>query len=132
MAETVVDIYNLIFDLPDKLSQLLKDLFIPDPDKHGFDKFIDEINEHFGFVSQIIELGDVLVNRSEYDYTMPSYSIKFDSDTYGHFSANIVDFSVVAPYVGIIKAINTGIILYFFLRRTRRKLPDIINGNGGD
>ena len=124
------ELINAVNGLPDKFGELLKDLFIPQEDH--FTELIDEINSHFGFVHQIIKLGDVLVNESDFDDVQPSYSISFDSDTYGHFKTDIIDFSVVAPYVDIIKGINTGIILYFFIRRTRRKLPDIINGTGGD
>lgn len=78
-----------------------------------------------------MKLGDALFN-AKFDTVQPSYSIEFDSDTYGHFETDIINFSVVEPYVDLIRGINTGIILYFFIRRTRRKLPDIINGTGGD
>ncbi|MDE6848947.1 MAG: hypothetical protein K2J44_06335 [Ruminococcus sp.] len=123
-------ILGAVNSLPDKFGELLKYLFIPQ--EEHFTHLIDEINKHFGFIHQIIKLGDVLVNESDFNDFQPSYSIGFDSDTYGHFKTEIIDFSVVAPYVDIIKGINTGIILYFFIRRTRRKLPDIINGTGGD
>lgn len=130
MADVVTDIRNYVSELPDRLGELLEYLFIP-KEEH-FTKIIDEINEHFGFVHQIIKLGDALAYNAKFDDVQPSYSISFNSDTYGHFKADIIDLSVVAPYISIIKAINTGIILYFFIRRTRKRLPYIINGTGGD
>jgi len=132
IADSVTDIRNSVVSLPKDLKALLIELFIP-KDKDRFSKFIDEINEHFGFVHQIIELGDVLISDDAVFFDIkPSYSIKFDSDTYGHFQSEIIDFSVVQPYIKFIKALNTGIVLYFFIRRTRKRLPEIISGTGGD
>lgn len=137
MIDLVGDIMNEVISLPENLKNLLKELFIPKEDH--FSELNNKINSHFGFVSQVLKLGDALLYdekgeplKDVFDKSQPSYSIEFDSDTYGHFKTDIIDFSVVAPHIELIRSINTGIILYFFIRRTRRKLPDIINGIGGD
>ncbi|MBR1593134.1 MAG: hypothetical protein IJ666_09040 [Ruminococcus sp.] len=118
-------------DIPESIRQILIDLFVPTRDDY-FEEIIDIINAKFGFIYQIIELGDVLVDNSNaFTNNQPSFGFKFTNHKYfGDLYVNFVDWSKVSNYVVYVKAITSGITLYFFIRRTRRRLPEIISGGG--
>lgn len=87
------------------------------------------INEHFGFINQIVEIGNVIFNDENFDVDIPEYTIKIDSDLFGHFEGKIIDFSIIPyDYIYWFKKLVSGITCYFFILRVRKRLPDIING----
>lgn len=123
----IIDVYNSIGSLPDNFETLLKKLFVPTTTKP--EELTKIISEHFEFVHQIADMADVIFDSNNFDTTAPEYSIEFDSDLYGHFKSKIIDFDVV-PYDYIVwfKALVSGITCYFFIRKVRKRLPNIING----
>ena len=123
----IIDVYNSIGSLPDSFETLLKKLFVPTTTKP--EELTKIISEHFEFVHQIADMADVIFDFNNFDTTAPEYSIEFDSDLYGHFKSKIIDFDVV-PYDYIVwfKALVSGITCYFFVRKVRKRLPNIING----
>ena len=126
----IIDVYNSVESLPDDLEALLKKLFIPSTDKP--EQLMKVIEDHFAFVHQIVEIGDAVFQTGNFETTIPEYSFEFDSDLFGHFEGLVIDFSVI-PYDYIIwfKSLVSGITIYCFLRKIRKRLPDIINGTGG-
>lgn len=124
-------VVSAINGIPNSIQNLLEYLFVPTNNTY-YQEIIDIINEKFGFVNQIIALGDVLVdNSNSFTNTPPSFRITFDNHKYfGNLSFELIDFSKLANYIDYIKAITSGITLYFFIRRTRRRLPEIISGGG--
>ena len=123
----IIDVYNSIGSLPDNFETLLKKLFVPTTTKP--EELTKIISEHFEFVHQIADMADVIFESDNFDTTAPEYSVEFDSDLYGHFKSKIIDFDVV-PYDYIVwfKALVSGITCYFFIRKVRKRLPNIING----
>ena len=87
------------------------------------------INEHFGFINQIVEIGDAIFKKDNFDVDMPEYTIVIDSDLFGHFEADIIDFSIIPyDYIDWFKKLVSGITCYFFILKVRKRLPAIING----
>ena len=123
----IIDVYNSIGSLPDNFETLLKKLFVPTTTKP--EELTKIISEHFEFVHQIADMADVIFDSNNFDTAVPEYSVEFDSDLYGHFKSKIIDFDVV-PYDYIVwfKALVSGITCYFFIRKVRKRLPNIING----
>ena len=123
----IIDVYNSIGSLPDNFETLLKKLFVPTTTKP--EELTKIISEHFEFVHQIADMADVIFDSNNFDTTAPEYNVEFDSDLYGHFKSKIIDFDVV-PYDYIVwfKALVSGITCYFFIRKVRKRLPNIING----
>ena len=117
--------------IPSSIQDILEYLFIPQNDDY-FQDIIDTINSKFGFINQFIELGDVLVNNSEsFTNTPPNFTIEFeDNDIFGDLSFDLIDWSKISDYVSYVKALTGGITLYLFIRRTRKRLPEIISGGG--
>lgn len=126
MAECVVSIKDSVLSLPEDLKSLLKELFIPKGDH--FAEF-DDLKNHFGFVRQITEMGDVLVNRGSFDSVPLDYTFEVNHSLFGHFSFSI-DFSVIpVSYIEFARNLIRGIVLIVFVRRTRKRLPRVINGD---
>lgn len=123
----IIDVYNSIGSLPDNFETLLKKLFVPTTTKP--EELTKIISDHFEFVRQIADMADVIFDSDNFETTAPEYSIEFDFDLYGHFKSKIIDFDVV-PYDYIVwfKALVSGITCYFFVRKVRKRLPNIING----
>ncbi|MDE6672439.1 MAG: hypothetical protein K2K16_09605 [Ruminococcus sp.] len=116
-------------NLPDSIEEILKYLFIPTTNQP--EELMKIINEHFGFINQIVEIGDAIFNEDNFDDDMPEYTIVIDSDLFGHFEADIIDFSIIPyDYIYWFKKLVSGITCYFFILRVRKRLPDIINGEG--
>ena len=117
--------------IPSSIQDILEYLFIPQNNNY-FQDIIDTINSKFGFINQFIELGDVLVNNSEsFTNTPPNFTIEFeDNDIFGDLSFDLIDWSKISDYVSYVKVLTGGITLYLFIRRTRKRLPEIISGGG--
>lgn len=124
-------IINAINAIPASIQDILEYLFIPQNDDY-FKDIIDTINAKFGFIHQFIELGDVLVDNSgSFTNTPPAFKIEFKDNKYlGTVTFNLVDWSKVSDYIPYVKALTSGITLYLFIRRTRKKLPEVISGGG--
>ena len=130
-TNTINSILNAICSLPSLIYEDLKYLFIPQNDDY-FKDIIDTINAKFGFIHQFIELGDVLVDNSgSFTNTPPNFTIELkDNKYFGTVTFNLVDWSRVSDYIPYVKALISGITLYLFIRRTRKKLPEVISGGG--
>lgn len=123
-------IKGFFIDLGNTILDGLKFLFVPSDNL--FLDLIDLIHEKFGFIFQILEIGDFIIN---YDFkeSPPDATVKFDN-SWGHFEAEIMDWSIIEPYRNLIKNLVLAISWYLFLRKVQKRLPDIINGvsSGGD
>ena len=130
-TNTINSIFNAICSLPSLIYNDLKYLFIPQNDDY-FKDIIDTINAKFGFIHQFIELGDILVDNSgSFTNTPPVFKIELkDNKYFGTVTFNLVDWSKVSDYIPYVKALTSGITLYSFIRRTRKKLPEVISGGG--
>ena len=114
-------------NLPDSIEEILKYLFVPKTDYP--EELIKIIDDHFGFIHQIVEIGNVIFNEENFDVDMPEYTIKIDSDLFCHFEADIIDFSIIPyDYIYWFKKLVSGITCYFFILKVRKRLPAIING----
>lgn len=114
-----------ISSLPDNFEELLEYLFIPKEDHFSY---FDDLKENFGFVKQIVDIGDALVNEGQFSSVPPLYTFEINNSFLGHFSFSI-DFSIIPfEYVKFFRNFIRGIVLIFFVRRTRRRLPSVING----
>lgn len=121
-------IRNTINSLPEIFRTLLKELFIPTEDH--FSDF-NKIKKRFEFVNQIMKIGDALVNFAEFDNNPPVFNFDFSHELFGDFSVKL-DFGVIPyKYVVFVRNFIRGVTLIIFVRRTRKRLPDIINGCGG-
>lgn len=121
-------IRNTINSLPESFRTLLKELFIPTEDH--FSDF-NKIKKRFEFVNQIMKIGDALVNFAEFDNNPPVFNFDFSHELFGDFSVNL-DFGVIPyKYVVFVRNFIRGVTLIVFVRRTRKRLPDVINGCGG-
>ncbi len=47
---------------------------------------------------------------------------------WGTFTVDILDLGLIEPYRQLIRNISIAVMWYFFLRKLRKKLPDVING----
>lgn len=123
-------IKGFFIDLGNTILDGLKFLFVPSDNL--FLDLIDLIHEKFGFIFQILEIGDFIIN---YDFkeSPPDATVKFNN-SWGHFEAEIMDWSIIEPYRNLIKNLVLAISWYLFLRKVQKRLPDIINGvsSGGD
>lgn len=121
-------IRNTINSLPESFHTLLEKLFIPKGDHFsGF----DSIKERFGFVDQILKIGDVIVDSADFYEKPPVFDFDFSHELFGNFSVKL-DFGIIPyKYVVFVRNFIRGITLIVFVRRTRKRLPDVINGCGG-
>lgn len=121
-------IRSTINSLPDSFRTLLEELFIPKGDHFsGF----DSIKERFGFVDQILKIGDVIVDSADFYEKPPVFDFDFSHELFGNFSVKL-DFGIIPyKYVVFVRNFIRGITLIVFVRRTRKRLPDVINGCGG-
>lgn len=128
VVETIVDIYKLLKSLPENISSLLKELFIPKEDHFsGF----DDIKKHFEFVNQILKIGDAIVDSAKFYKKPPVFNFNFSHELFGEFSVKL-DFGIIPyKYVVFVRNFIRGVTLIVFVRRTRKRLPDVINGCGG-
>ena len=62
IANALNSMWNSIKNIPQAISDKLEYLFVPSGDK--FDELKDKFDEKFGFVSQIIDLGEVIINAT--------------------------------------------------------------------
>ena len=137
---TVKDIFNSIANLPGKIADAisgfftdlkdgllegLKYLFIPSDNL--FLDLIDLVKSKFNFIFQIIEITDVLLN--DYSETPPDFNISFDTK-WGNFDAQLIDLSVFETYRNFVRGIILATSWYFFIRKLRKRIPDVINGIG--
>lgn len=125
------NVVNAVNGIPASIQDILEYLFIPQNNDY-FKDIIDTINAKFGFIHQFIELGDVLVDNSgSFTNTPPAFKIEFKDNKYlGNVTFNLVDWSKVSDYIPYVKALTSGITLYLFIRRTWKKLPEVISGGG--
>lgn len=138
---TVKDIFNSIASLPGKIADSisgfftdlkdgllegLKYLFIPSDNL--FLDLIDLVKSKFNFIFQIIEITDVLLNY-DYSETPPDFNISFDTK-WGNFDAQLIDLSVFETYRNFVRGIILATSWYFFIRKLRKRIPDVINGIG--
>lgn len=121
-------IRNTINSLPESFRTLLKELFIPKEDHFsGF----DDIKKHFEFVNQILKIGDAIVDSAKFYKKPPVFNFNFSHELFGEFSVKL-DFGIIPyKYVVFVRNFIRGVTLIFFVRRTRKRLPDVINGCGG-
>lgn len=149
---TVKDIFNSIASLPEKIANAisgfftdLKDgllegikfLFVPSDNL--FDDLVELIKNKFGFVFQIIEIGDFLLN---FDFSDTPPDLSFDFSNYNGssrfiqfldgFKFELLDWSVINPYRGFIRGLISAITWYFFLKSLPKTLVNLINGQIGD
>lgn len=149
---TVKDIFNSIANLPDKIADSiggfftdLKDgliegikfLFVPS--NNIFDEFVEFIRNKFGFVFQIIEIKDFLL---EFDFSDTPPDLSFDFSGYSGssrfiqflsgFKFELLDWSVIDPYRGFIRGLISAITWYFFLKGLPKTVVNLINGQIGD
>lgn len=128
LHEYLIKVGDAVISLPEDLKNVLKELFIPKEDH--FSEF-DDLKKHFGFVRQITEMGDILVNQGSFDSVPLDYTFEVNHSLFGHFSFDI-DFSVIpVKYVEFIRNFIRGAVLIVFVRRTRKRLPKVISGIGG-
>lgn len=121
-------IRNTINSLPESFRTLLKELFIPKEDHFsGF----DDIKKHFEFVNQILKIGDAIVDSAKFYKKPPVFNFNFSHELFGEFSVKL-DFGIIPyKYVVFVRNFIRGVTLIVFVRRTRKRLPDVINGCGG-
>ena len=113
--------------IPEDIKEVLKYLFIPTTKKPQ--ELMEIIDKHFAFVYQIAEIGEAIFQVNNFDYTIPKYTVKIDSDLFGNFDGVIIDFSVIPyDYIKWFKLLVSGITCYSFILTVRRRLPSIING----
>ncbi len=149
---TVKDIFNSIASLPEKIANAisgffdnllngiiegLKFLFVPSDNL--FDDLVELIKNKFGFVFQIIEIGDFLLN---FDFSDTPPDLSFDFSNYNGssrfiqfldgFKFELLDWSVINPYRGFIRGLISAITWYFFLKSLPKTLVNLINGQIGD
>lgn len=149
---TVKDIFNSISSLPEKIANAisgffdnllngiiegLKFLFVPSDNL--FDDLVELIKNKFGFVFQIIEIGDFLLN---FDFSDTPPDLSFDFSNYNGssrfiqflngFKFELLDWSVIDPYRGFIRGLISAITWYFFLKSLPKTLVNLINGQIGD
>ena len=149
---TVKDIFNSIASLPEKIANAisgffdnllngiiegLKFLFVPSDNL--FDDLVELIKNKFGFVFQIIEIGDFLLN---FDFSDTPPDLSFDFSNYNGssrfiqflngFKFELLDWSVIDPYRGFIRGLISAITWYFFLKSLPKTLVNLINGQIGD
>lgn len=86
------------------------------------------VKSKFNFIFQIIEITDVLLNY-DYSETPPDFNISFDTK-WGNFDAQLIDLSVFETYRNFVRGIILATSWYFFIRKLRKRIPDVINGIG--
>lgn len=148
----VKDIFNSIANLPQKIADAisgfftdLKDgllegikfLFVPSDNL--FDDLVELVKSKFGFVFQIIEIGDFLL---DFDFSDTPPDLSFDFSNYNGssrfiqfldgFKFELLDWSVIDPYRGFIRGLISAITWYFFLKSLPKTLVNLINGQIGD
>lgn len=116
--------------LKDGLLDGLKALFVPTGD--SFSDLVDLIHSKFGFIFQLLEISDFLINY-DFSESPPEAVVLFSKKVDNGFLRNIpdieiMDWSVIEPYRNLIKNLTLAISWYFFLRKVSKRLPDVING----
>lgn len=123
IADAIIGFFT---DLKDGLLEGLKYLFIPSDNL--FLDLIDLVKSKFNFIFQIIEFTDVLLNY-DYSETPPDFKISFNTK-WGNFDAQLIDLSVFETYRNFVRGIILATSWYFFIRKLRKRIPDVINGIG--
>ena len=105
------------------IGDLLKDLFIPKEDH--FSDLYNEIDNKFGFISQLKELYDSLFpdNSPNSITSPPNWTI-----TYEGVTVTIIDWSAFEAYRGYLHSIIIFIMWASFLIRLYKRIPGIIYG----
>lgn len=135
----------------------LKLLFVP-TDDNKWNDLVDLLHEKFGFVFQIIDLSDFILHynfsESPPDFSMKfdesthylDGSVNGVPDSggsgshggggasrgyvlqWGTFTVDILDLGLIEPYRNLIRNLTSGIMWFFAIRKAKKMLPDIING----
>ena len=114
------NMWDAIKNIPSKISDVIKDLFVPSEDT--FDEFKNKFDEKFGFVGQIIDLGESFLS-SVFGSTKPETNIIL----YGT-SVTIIDWDIYDNYRIFIHGIIVLLAYLIFIPKLIKRLPSIIRG----
>lgn len=139
-VKSAVDtVKNAVLSIPqtiiDKLQELLKFLFVPE--EGFFDDEVGEIRRKFTFADSIVGTVETLnskISGVTKENKAPKITVDLSSAD-SHYGFNygdtfVIDFSWFLPYREDFLALESAIIWLFFIWRTYKNLPNIINGVG--
>ena len=128
VKESVVELGRSIIDslsslgtsIIDGFQSILEFLFVPS--NNLFDSVKDTFNSKFGFVSQIVQLGQELTNI-EFQTDTPHFSITLYGKT-----VDFINFSYYDQYKNFIHNIIITIAYFFFFIWLLQEIPCLLHG----
>ncbi len=120
IANALNSMWNSIKNIPQAISDKLEYLFVPSGDK--FSELKNKFDEKFGFVGQIIDLGEVIINAT-FGGSKPNSNITLYGGTY-----TIIDWDIYDDYRPYIHGIIVLLSYIVFIPKLIKRLPSVIRG----
>lgn len=120
IAEGLSGVWQSVKNIPQAIADKLEYLFVPSGDK--FDELKDKFDEKFGFVGQIIDLGETIINAT-FGGSKPNSNITLYGGTY-----TIIDWDIYDNYRTYIHGIIVLLSYIVFIPKLIKRLPSIIRG----
>lgn len=120
IAEGLSGVWQAVKNIPQAISDKLEYLFVPSGDK--FSELKDKFNEKFGFVGQIIDLGQTIINAT-FGGSKPESNITLYGGTY-----TIIDWDIYDNYRIYIHGIIVLLSYIVFVPKLIKRLPSVIRG----
>lgn len=120
VAEGLSGVWQAVKNVPQAIADKLEYLFVPSSDK--FDELKDKFDEKFGFVGQIIDLGETIVDAT-FGGSKPNSNITVYGGTY-----TIIDWDIYDDYRPYIHGIIVLLSYIVFIPKLIKRLPSVIRG----
>ena len=120
VANALNNMWNSIKNIPQAISDKLEYLFVPSGDK--FNELKDKFDEKFGFIGQIMDLGEVIINAT-FGGSKPESNITLYGGTY-----TIIDWDIYDDYRPYIHGIIVLLSYIVFIPKLIKRLPSVIRG----
>ena len=120
IAEGLNGVWQAVKNIPQAISDKLEYLFVPSGDK--FSELKDKFDEKFGFVGQIIDLGQIIINAT-FGGSKPNSNITIYGGTY-----TIIDWDIYDDYRPYIHGIIVLLSYIVFIPKLIKRLPSVVRG----
>ena len=120
IADGLNGVWLEIKNIPQLIADKLEYLFVPSGDK--FDELKDKFDEKFGFVGQIIDLGQTIINAT-FGGSKPNSNITIYGGTY-----TIIDWDIYDNYRTYIHGIIVLLSYIVFIPKLIKRLPSVVRG----
>lgn len=118
-----LNLIDNIKDIPKKIGELLKNLFVPT--YNPFEEIKNKIYDRFTIITQMVELTKDLLADFDSSANPPSFTINYGSQT-----ITIFDFSIIQPYRAVIQSVIIAIFWVTFVIWLVHFAPRLLKGGG--